>query len=118
MRISRSAIRYLFFTAVLTLASLAFALDGQIGIHDLSTIMMCGGKYYTFGTGGSSLVSDDGVSRRLTLHKGPNVVRGAVVNGGGATEFCARFIDRDDAPVGDFTVRLDGSVGKVLPHQP
>ena len=38
----------------------AFALDGQIRIHDPSTIMLCNGKYYTYGTGGSSLVSDDG----------------------------------------------------------
>jgi len=36
------------------------ALDGQIGIHDPSTIVLCDGKYYTYGTGGSSLVSDDG----------------------------------------------------------
>ena len=41
-------------------ASPAFALDGQIRIHDPSTIMLCNGKYYTYGTGGSSLVSDDG----------------------------------------------------------
>jgi len=46
--------------AILTLAALALALDGQIGIHDPSTIMLCNGKYYTYGTGGSSLVSDDG----------------------------------------------------------
>lgn len=40
--------------------STAFALDGDIGIHDPSTIVMCNGKYYTFGTGGTALVSDDG----------------------------------------------------------
>ena len=45
---------------VFTLASLALALEGQFGIHDPSTIVMCDGKYYTYGTGGSSLVSDDG----------------------------------------------------------
>src|SRR6476660_4510976 len=36
------------------------ALDGQVQIHDPSTIIQCDGKYYTYGTGGSSLVSDDG----------------------------------------------------------
>lgn len=46
--------------AVLPLAALAFALDGQIGIHDPSTVVQCNGKFYTYGTGGSSLVSDDG----------------------------------------------------------
>ena len=40
--------------------SIAFALDGQIGIHDPSTIVMCNNKFYTWGTGGSGLVSDDG----------------------------------------------------------
>lgn len=45
---------------LLVLASIAFALDGQIGIHDPSTIVLCNGKFYTYGTGGSSLVSDDG----------------------------------------------------------
>jgi arabinan endo-1,5-alpha-L-arabinosidase len=52
--------KYAFLTAILLLASLAFSLDGEIGIHDPSTIMLCDGKYYTFGTGGSSLVSGDG----------------------------------------------------------
>src|SRR4030095_5655141 len=32
-------------------------------------------------------VIDDGVSKRLTLKRGPNVVRAAVINGGGATDF-------------------------------
>jgi hypothetical protein len=56
-------------------------------------------------------VIDDGVSRRLTLQKGPNIVRCAIVNGGGATDFCARFLDKDYQPIKEFTVRLskDGS---------
>jgi arabinan endo-1,5-alpha-L-arabinosidase len=29
----------------------AFALDGQIGIHDPSTVIKCDGNYYVFGTG-------------------------------------------------------------------
>ncbi|MGQ9635495.1 MAG: arabinan endo-1,5-alpha-L-arabinosidase, partial [Bryobacteraceae bacterium] len=45
---------------VLPLGSLVWALDGQIRIHDPSTIMFCNGKYYTYGTGGTALVSDDG----------------------------------------------------------
>jgi len=44
----------------LTLAPIAFGLDGQVGIHDPSTIVLCDRKFYTYGTGGSSLVSDDG----------------------------------------------------------
>jgi arabinan endo-1,5-alpha-L-arabinosidase len=52
--------KYAFAATLLALASLALALDGQIGIHDPSTIVLCDGKFYTYGTGGSSLVSDDG----------------------------------------------------------
>ena len=51
-------------------------------------------------------VIDDGVSRRVTLKKGPNVVRAAIVNAGGATDFCARFIDEDGNPVKGLTVSL------------
>ena len=51
-------------------------------------------------------VIDDGVSRRLTLHKGRNVIRAAVINGGGATDFCARFLDENDRPVTGLAVSL------------
>ena len=51
-------------------------------------------------------VIDDGVSRRLTLHKGRNVIRAAIINGGGATDFCARFLDENDRPVTGLTVSL------------
>ena len=53
-----------FLVTALALASLvlALALDGQPGIHDPSTVVRCNGKFYTYGTGGSSLVSDDGWS--------------------------------------------------------
>jgi hypothetical protein len=54
-------------------------------------------------------VIDDGVSKRLTLKQGPNIVRAAIVNGGGATDFCARFLDADDRPVTAFTI----TVGEV-----
>jgi arabinan endo-1,5-alpha-L-arabinosidase len=52
--------KYALLATALALASLALALDGQIGIHDPSTVVLCNGKFYTYGTGGSSLVSDDG----------------------------------------------------------
>ncbi len=59
--------------------------------------------------GDRQTVIDDGVSKRLALKKGANVVRGAVVNGGGHTDFCARFLDREERPLQGFTV----SVGAV-----
>jgi hypothetical protein len=51
-------------------------------------------------------VIDDGVSRRVTLHKGRNVIRAAIINGGGATDFCARFLDSHDQPIAGLGVTL------------
>jgi hypothetical protein len=56
--------------------------------------------------GDRQTVIDDGVSKRLTLQKGPNVVRAAVFNGGGATDFCARFLDAEDRPIKGITASL------------
>ena len=51
--------------AVISLAALALgsAVKAQTGspfIHDPSTVVECDGKYYTFGTGGGGLISEDG----------------------------------------------------------
>ena len=51
----------------------ALALDGEPYIHDPSTVLQCDGKYYTWGTGGSALVSDDG----WTWRSGARVQAGA-----------------------------------------
>ena len=51
-------------------------------------------------------VIDDGVSKRLTLKQGANVIRAAIVNAGGATDFCARFLDESDRPIKTLTVTL------------
>lgn len=49
-------------TIAICLASCAtgYAQVGQPWIHDPSTIAECDGKYYTFGTGGGGLISEDG----------------------------------------------------------
>ena len=57
--------------------------------------------------GDRQTVIDDGVSKRLTLKKGPNIIRCAVINGGGATDFCARFLDAEEKPLKGFTISLD-----------
>lgn len=59
----------------------------QIGtpfIHDPSTIMECDGKYYTFGTGGGGLISEDGWTWN----------GGAVRPGGGAAPDAVKIGDR------------------------
>ena len=55
-------------------------------------------------------VIDDGVSKRLTLRKGPNVVRAAIINAGGAMDFCARFLDGNDSPIKSIVVNLGAQV--------
>jgi len=57
--------------------------------------------------GDRQTVIDDGVSKRITLRKGRNVIRAAVVNGGGATDFCARFLDSNDSPITNLKVSLN-----------
>lgn len=51
-------------------------------------------------------VIDDGVSKRITLRKGRNVIRAAIINGGGATDFCARFLDGSDNPIRGLEISL------------
>ncbi|MBL8171373.1 MAG: acetylxylan esterase [Acidobacteria bacterium] len=56
--------------------------------------------------GDRQAVIDDGVSKRLTLNQGQNIIRAAIVNGGGATDFCARLLDANDKPIKDVTITL------------
>ena len=51
-------------------------------------------------------VIDDAVSKRLTLKKGAIILRAAVINAGGATDFCARFLDANDKPLKGYTISL------------
>jgi hypothetical protein len=54
--------------------------------------------------GDRRMVMDDSVSKRLTLKKGRNIIRGAVINGPGMSDFCVRFIDDNGEPVKDITI--------------
>ena len=57
--------------------------------------------------GDRRMVMDDCVSKRLTLSKGRNVIRGAVINGPGLSDFCVRFIDENGAPIKNITLGLE-----------
>ena len=57
--------------------------------------------------GDRRMVMDDCVSKRLTLHQGRNVIRGAVINGPGMSDFCVRFIDENGNPIKDLTLSLE-----------
>jgi hypothetical protein len=55
------------------------------------------------------MVMDDCVSKRLTLNKGSNVIRGAVINGPGLSDFCVRFIDENGQPIKDLTLSFENA---------
>ena len=50
-------------------------------------------------TNDRDLIVDDCMSRRVTLRKGRNILRGAVFNGQGMATFCLRFVDEKGRPV-------------------
>jgi arabinan endo-1,5-alpha-L-arabinosidase len=66
------------------LTSTVIAQVGKPFIHDPSTIIECDGKYYTFGTGGGGLISEDGWTWN----------GGAVRPGGGAAPDVVKIGDR------------------------
>lgn len=56
--------------------------------------------------GDRRMVADDGMSRRLTLRKGRNILRGLIINGPGMSDFCVRFIDSKGRPVTNYKIEL------------
>jgi len=65
------------------------------------------GKEAVILSGDRRMVMDDGVSARLTLNKGKNIIRGAVINGPGMSDFCVRFLDEKGEPVKDITISYE-----------
>jgi hypothetical protein len=57
-------------------------------------------------SGDRRMVMDDCVSKRLTLNQGRNVIRGAVINGPGLSDFCVRFTDENGGPIKGITLSL------------
>ena len=57
-------------------------------------------------SGDRRMVKDDAMSPRLTLKKGRNVLRGAIINGPGMSDFCVRFIDEKGQPVTNYQVSV------------
>ncbi len=80
----KTTARLMITAAFAFMAASAYAQEGQPWIHDPSTIMECDGKYYTFGTGGGGLISEDGWIWNS----------GAVRPGGGAAPDALKIGDR------------------------
>lgn len=57
-------------------------------------------------SGDRRMVEDDGMSARLTLRKGRNILRGAVINGPGLSDFCVRFLDENNKPITNYSIKV------------
>ena len=56
-------------------------------------------------SGDRRMVEDDAMSPRLTLKKGRNILRGAIINGPGMSDFCVRFLDEKGNPVTNYSIK-------------
>jgi hypothetical protein len=65
------------------------------------------GKEALLLSGDRRMVMDDGVSTRLTLKKGKNIIRGAIINGPGMSDFCVRFLNEKGDPIQDLTISCE-----------
>lgn len=57
-------------------------------------------------SGDRRMVKDDAMSPRLTLKKGRNILRGAIINGPGMSDFCVRFLDENGNPVTNYSLKV------------
>jgi hypothetical protein len=58
-------------------------------------------------SGDRRMVMDDCISSRVTLNKGKNIIRGAVINGPGMSDFCVRFLDEKGEPIRNLTITCE-----------
>ena len=73
----------------------------------------CGSMWWVNGEEVAFIATDrhmgvDGTtSKKLTLHKGKNILRGCTINGIGMSECCARFLDDTGKPITNYTITLE-----------
>lgn len=53
------------------------------------------------------MVADNNVSKRITLKKGKNILRGAVLTGTGMSECCVRILDENGKPFKNYTISCE-----------
>ena len=70
-----------------------------------ASIWWLNGEEVLLMSGDRRMVVDDCVSKRLTLKKGINVLRGSVVNGPGMSDFCVRFLDANGKPLNQLKIK-------------
>lgn len=70
-----------------------------------SSMWWVNGKEALLMSGDRRMVVDDCSSPLLTLKKGQNIIRGAIINGPGMSDFCIRLLDEKGKPVKNITIR-------------
>jgi hypothetical protein len=65
------------------------------------------GKEVVTLSGDRDMIVDNVTSPLVTLKKGKNIIRGAVVNGPGMCNFAVRFLDEKGLPVKNFTISYE-----------
>ena len=68
---------------------------GVFWLNGEETLMLAGDR---------DMIVDNVTSSLITLKKGRNIIRGAVVNGPGMCNFAVRFLDEKGEPVRNFTI--------------
>ncbi len=76
-----------------------------IGSNGASMWWLNGERVLTL-DGDRRMVEDDCVSQRLSLKKGRNILRFALINGPGLSDLCARFIDEQSNPVKNYSIKV------------
>ncbi|HJS53590.1 MAG TPA: hypothetical protein VJ765_03570 [Chitinophagaceae bacterium] len=65
------------------------------------------GKEALMLSGDRDMIVDNVTSSRLTLKKGKNIIRGAVINGPGMANFCVRFLDEKGLPIKNLSISYE-----------
>lgn len=96
------------FWAVTVIESAREIMNARLAVGSNSaSIWWFNGKEAVGLFGDRRMVMDDAVSKRLTIPKGRSVVRGAVINGPGLSDFCVRFVDEKGDPIRDLAINLE-----------
>ena len=65
------------------------------------------GKEALILSGDRDMVVDNCSSSLLTLNKGKNIIRAAVINGPGMCNFCFRFLDEKGLPLKNLNISYE-----------
>jgi len=76
-----------------------------VGVNSAGAFWL-NGQEILLAPGDKDIIVDNIASPLVTLKKGRNVLRAAVLNGQGMVNFCARFVDEKGAPVKNYTLSV------------